>query len=158
MIYVGASFGFILATPIAGFLMKSNYSRRAIAYSGYLLVAIGMVIRTGDFGDDPILALSIIGQVIAGAGMATLLCVNMPELVESIEVQEHLSDNLDKDDLFVYLSSLFTFFGACGQAVGGFVASLLSGYVNWNVIYISGGLVMFVVGLVYFTFCGIAPI
>ena len=46
--------------------------------------------------------------------MATLLCVNMPELIESIEVQEHLHDGLDKDDLFVYLSSLFTFFGACG--------------------------------------------
>ena len=62
LIYVGASFGFILATPIAGFMMKRNLvSRRAIAYTGYLLVSIGMVIRTGDFGDDPMIALSIVG-------------------------------------------------------------------------------------------------
>ena len=44
-----------------------------------------MVIRTGDFGDEPIFGLSLCGQILSGAGMAILMCVSMPELVHSIE-------------------------------------------------------------------------
>jgi hypothetical protein len=62
LVYVGASLGFILATPIAGILMSRKLvNRRLITYAGFWLIIVGMVIRTGDFGDEPMLGMSIAG-------------------------------------------------------------------------------------------------
>jgi hypothetical protein len=86
LVYIGASFGFIFGTPIAGITLKNNLlSRRKLAYVGYNVLALGMIIRTGDFGNYPKLWMSCAGQVIGGVGMAILLCIALPELVDSIE-------------------------------------------------------------------------
>lgn len=96
LVYVGASFGFILGAPVAGQITKHNLmSRRGLTYVGYNLIAVGMVIRTGDFGDEPKLYLSITGQIVSGVGLAILLCTTMPELIDSIESQPELYDRLD---------------------------------------------------------------
>ena len=50
-----------MGTPIAGILMKRNImSRRGIAYVGYTTLSIGLSFRTGDFGESPMLWMSII--------------------------------------------------------------------------------------------------
>ena len=77
-------------------------------------MAVGLVIRTGDFGDQPKLWLSVIGQILSGAGMAILFCTSMPELVDSVEMRPDLYKTLDKDKLIMYCSSLFTLVGAIG--------------------------------------------
>lgn len=60
LVYIVASISFILATPIAGYLIKGNLvPRRLIAYFGFLCLALAMIIRTGDFGDEPMLALAV---------------------------------------------------------------------------------------------------
>ena len=51
LVYAGASLGFILATPIAGVVLRNNWmTRRGLGYVGYNILAIGMIFRTGDFG------------------------------------------------------------------------------------------------------------
>lgn len=62
LVYIGASFGFIFGTPIAGLTIKNNLlSRRRLAYVGYNVLAVGMIIRTGDFGNYPKLWMSCAG-------------------------------------------------------------------------------------------------
>lgn len=107
LVYVIASAGFLIATPIAGLVMENNLlSRRGLLYIGYIVMGSGMLVRTGDFGDEPILWLSILGQVLSGAATAIVLCVAMPELMSSIENQPELYAELEKDFLEVYISSI----------------------------------------------------
>jgi hypothetical protein len=62
LVYVTASFGFVIATPVAGVVMKKKLmTRRGLVYLGYNLIATGMVMRTGDFGDSPKLWMSVVG-------------------------------------------------------------------------------------------------
>lgn len=57
-----ASFGFVIGTPIAGIVMKKKLmTRRGLVYLAFNLLATGMVMRTGDFGDSPKLWMSIVG-------------------------------------------------------------------------------------------------
>jgi hypothetical protein len=52
LVYVGASFGFVLGTPLANIFLKKEWTtRRGLSYLGLNILALGMVIRTGDFGD-----------------------------------------------------------------------------------------------------------
>jgi hypothetical protein len=52
----------MLGTPVAGLSVKHKWmSRRTLTYIGFNILACGMVIRTGDFGDEPKLYLSVIG-------------------------------------------------------------------------------------------------
>jgi len=62
LVYILASVGFMLGTPVAGLSVKHKWmSRRTLTYIGFNILACGMVIRTGDFGDEPKLYLSVIG-------------------------------------------------------------------------------------------------
>ena len=115
LVYIGASFGFVIGTPLANIFIKKEWTtRRGLSYIGLNVLAVGMVIRTGDFGDQPKLWLSVIGQMLSGVGMAVLFCTSMPELVDSIEMRPELHKTLDKDKLIMYCSSLFTLVGAIG--------------------------------------------
>ena len=47
-----ASFGFVIGTPLANIFIKKEWTtRRGLSYIGLNVLAVGMVIRTGDFGD-----------------------------------------------------------------------------------------------------------
>ena len=62
LIYILNGIGLLIATPIAGYLVKySILSRRAVSYAGFITLSIGMVIRTGDFFDEPMLWMAILG-------------------------------------------------------------------------------------------------
>ena len=62
LIYILNGIGLLIATPIAGYLVKySILSRRAVSYAGFITLSIGMFIRTGDFFDEPMLWMAILG-------------------------------------------------------------------------------------------------
>lgn len=86
LIYVLNGLGLVIATPLAGYLIKYNVlSRRAVAYIGFLVLSIGMFIRTGDFFAEPMLWMAIMGQIVSGMGITVMKVVSLPELVDSVE-------------------------------------------------------------------------
>jgi predicted MFS family arabinose efflux permease len=96
LIYVLNGVGLVFATPLAGYLIKYNVlSRRAVAYVGFLVLSVGMFIRTGDFFAEPMLWMAILGQIVSGMGITVMKVVSLPELVDSVELQPDLYAQLD---------------------------------------------------------------
>jgi MFS family permease len=155
LVYVIASAGFLIATPLAGLVLENQIlSRRGLLYMGYIVMGTGMIIRTGDFGSVPILWLSIVGQVLSGAATAIILCVAMPELMDSIESQPELYAQLEKDFLIVYVSSIQVLFGCVGQSAGMFLSAMISQALGYNWTYIGGGIYVYILAAIYYISCG----
>ena len=96
LIYVLNGVGLVIATPLAGYLIKYNVlSRRAVAYVGFIVLSVGMFIRTGDFFSEPMLWMAILGQIVSGMGITVMKVVSLPELVDSVELQPDLYAQLD---------------------------------------------------------------
>ena len=71
LIYVGASFGFVIGTPLANIFIRNEWTtRRGLSYIGLNVLAVGLVIRTGDFGDQPkLLEQSLVRQELQRSDM-----------------------------------------------------------------------------------------
>jgi hypothetical protein len=137
--------------------MKRKFiPRRALIYIGYCVLTTGMIIRTGDFGKKPLFSVTIVGQILAGSGLAQLLCCVMPEIVESIELQPELS-HLNNDQMDLYLASVNVLIAMMGLAIGLLTAQWMVGALGYNYCFICGGILLFTVFLVYLAFCGIEP-
>lgn len=124
LIYILNGLGLVIATPFAAYSVKYNWlTRRAVAYLGFIMLAIGMFIRTGDFFTEPLLWMAILGQVISGMGISIMKIVSLPELVDSVEQQPELYSQLDIEHLHIFVSSVQQLAQGAALGLGVFMAT-----------------------------------
>lgn len=104
-----AGIAFLVATPVAFELRKRRMAkRRSIQYVSLVGMGVGMIIRTGNFGEEPHLWWVYVGQCINGIFLALLTTTSFPEIVDCME-KTPLYPYYEKDHADVYVSGFFVF-------------------------------------------------
>lgn len=154
LFYTLAGVAFLVATPVAFQLRKRKLAkRRPIMYWSLIGMGIGMIIRTGNLGEEPKIVWVYVGQCLNGVCLALLTTTSFPEIVDCVE-KTPLYSQYDKEKADLYISGFFVFISAVAQALGTFAGSFSAGMIGYNWSFISGGIALIVFAVVYAVACG----
>ena len=88
-----------------------------------------------------------------GAGASCLALLNTTVFLELVS-QAEKSGRFEKEVLYCYLSSLFTFLTALSQVIAPFLANLFAAAFGYTVAYVIGGLTVLTFSLTWAACCG----
>lgn len=122
LVFLCTRISFAIATVIPILALKIPGTNRIhLNYIAYLLMGFGLILRPGCFpalGFDSNFIVTFIGLVMGGLSGGIIITVNLPEVVDSLEVQPEIMDQVDKDSLRAFLSKELVLIGALGQGLG----------------------------------------
>ena len=126
---------YILCAPIAFKLLdRKIVKRRLIIYINLITYGVCMMFGTGQFhlinNKDKIWVL-IVCLAIGGGSNAFVATTAFPEIVDQAETAM-VDKNFHKQEMNVYLSSLFNFILSVSQIIGPFSSNLLAEYLGYR--------------------------
>ena len=111
-----------------------------------------MGVVTGDFGLKPKLYISIFGQICGGISLAIMNCTELPEILDCLE-RSNFYDELDKDKMEVYISTIIVLISALASAWGSLSSMIFCGLWGFKFSFLLAGAFCFGFCLVYALVC-----